>query len=508
MKLMDKLWGHFIAFREKRPRLSAWLGRYGIYLIVLFFILLYSMISLLKHMNWASHGWDLGIFDQYIWQLSRFQLGYNTVRLVPSLLGDHFHLILFFMAPSLWIWNDVRMLLIVQAVVVALGAIPVFYVVRHALKSNFCAICMALVYLFFWGTMELIFFDIHELAFAGPILALSYLFIQREKWVGFFLTIPFLLMIKETMAFVVIFLGLYVMIAKKKWWEGATVSVIALGWFYVVTQKMMPALASGSSYYYFKYYSDLGPNFTKAGIYLITHPWKIVTLTFIPFHKTKLLFYLFVPFLFIPLLGLFAIVAIAPLYEHLLSNYYPHWEILRHYNAIFAPIFIFACIEAFPRIHRWLIKRGRQMDYRKMVFALCIAILVMQIPFTLSRSTKTLFDPNFYSLDPKMERTGYDVISMIPKDASVCAQDPIVPHLTHRDFIYQYDGNTYNAEYVVINKFLDCYPFTNTVLVYELDKLYKDPRYVAHHFGYGWVLFTIKPEFDIEGKLQPLPEAI
>ncbi|MDY6796878.1 MAG: DUF2079 domain-containing protein [Actinomycetota bacterium] len=506
MKLVNSLWGRFISFRARYPRFSEWMGRYGIFILTFFFICLYCAISLLKHMNFASHGWDLGIFDQHVWQLSNFELGFNTVRLVPSLIGDHFHPILFLVAPFYWIWSDARMLLIVQAVAVGLGALPIFYAVRYELKSRFAAISMAFVYLFFWGTMELIFFDFHPLAFAGPILALSYLFIQRDRWAGFLLTIPFLLMIKETMALLVFFLGLYVIIFRRKWFEGISTCLISLGWFYFVTQKIMPELSVGTAYFYFKYYSHLGDNWVEAGKYLVTHPWELPKQLLWPYHKMKLLAFILLPFLFLPLLGGFAIVAIPPLLERLLSNYYPHWEILRHYNAIFAPIFIFALLDAFPRLHRILARRGKKINYRKMVFTLCLIIVLLQFPFTLARSTKTLFNPHFYQLDPAMEQLGYDILSMIPVDASVCAQDPIVPHLSQRDLIYQYDGNTYGTEYVLVNKFLDCYPLTDRVLVWELAKLYKDPRYTAHRFGYGWVLFTIKPEYDLEGKMQPLTE--
>jgi len=48
---------------------------------------------------------------------------------------------------------------------------------------------------------------------------------------------------------------------------------------------------------------------------------------------------------------------------------------------------------------------------------------------------------------------------------------------------------------VIINKFIDCYPFTNDILVWELDKLYNDPNYEAHRYGYGWTLFTKKPDY-------------
>ncbi len=495
-----------MAFRETHPRLAAWMRRYGIYLVVLFFILLYSMISLLKHMNFQSHGWDLGIFDQHVWQLSRFEFGFNTVRMVPSLWGDHFHPIFFLVVPAYWIWSDARMLLIYQAVVVALGAIPIYYVVRRNFQSSLCAMCLALTYLLFWGTMELIFFDFHTEAFLGTFLALAYFFIDRENWVGYLLTLPFLLWVKETTAFLVFFLGLYVIIFRRRWFAGSATCVISAGWFYAVTRQIMPPLAASGNYFYFKYYSHMGDNWIEVFKYLATHPWDGIKQFFVPYHKAKLLFFILAPFLLLPLIGGFSIVAIPALLERLLSNYYPHWEILRHYNAIFAPIFIFALIDAIPRLHRWLARRGRFLDYRRMALAVCVVILLAQIPFTFSRSAKTLFNPWFYHLDPRMERTGYDIISMIPRDASVCAQDPIVPHMSQREHIYQFDGNTYGAEYVVLNKFLDCYPLTNRTLVWEIAKLYRDPRYQAHRFGYGWVLFTIKPEYDLDGLLQPLPQ--
>ncbi len=505
MKVTNWVWGKFVAFREKHPRFTAWMGRYGIYIMVLFFILLYSMISLLKHMNFQSHGWDLGIFDQHVWQLSRFEFGFNTVRMVPSLWGDHFHPIFFLVAPAYWIWSDARMLLIYQAIIVALGAIPVFYVVKRNFESRFCALCLALTYLIFWGTMELIFFDFHTEAFLGPVLALSYFFIDRENWAGYLLTLPLLLWVKETTALLVFFLGLYVIIFRRKWFVGSATCIISMGWFYAVTRIIMPPLAAGGNYFYFKYYSHMGDNWVDVGKYLLTHPWDGIKQLFVPYHKAKLLFFILLPFLFLPLIGGFSIVAIPALLERLLSNYYPHWEILRHYNAVFAPIFIFALMDAIPRLHRWLGKRGKEIDFRKLVFAICLLILLVNVPFTFARSAKTLFNPYFYQLDPRMEQMGYDIISMIPPDASVCAQDPVVPHMSQRELIFQFDGSTYGAEYVVLNKFLDTYPLTSRTLVWEIAKLYRNPRYVAHRFGYGWVLFTIKPEYDIDGKLQPLP---
>lgn len=506
MKLFNAMWGRFIAFRERHPRFVAWMARYAIYLAVLFFILLYCTISFCKHMKFQSTGFDLGIFDQHMWQLSRFEFGYNTVRGVPSLLGDHFHPILFFIVPAYWIWSDPRMLLVIQAIVVAAGAIPLYYAVRYSLKSDTCALCLALSYLLFWGTMEMIFFDFHEMAFIGIFLSLAYLCIQRQKWNGYLLTIPFLLMIKETMAFLVFFLGLYVIIAHRRWFEGAATCLISAAWFYFVTKQIMPPLIAGSDYIYFKFYNHLGDNWIDAGLYLLTHPWVFVKELFVPVQKAWLIFSLLAPFLFLPLLGVFSILAITPLLERLLSNNPNHWVTGFHYHALFAPIFIFALLEAFPRLHRWLAKRGREVDYRKMVLSLCLVILLAQLPWTFGLNSRIIFTPSFYRVSEGTESTGYDILAMIPPDASVSAQNPIVPHLSHRDLIYQFDGDTRGAEYVILNKFLNPYPLTERTLVWEIAKLYRDPRYSPHRFGYGWVVFTIKPEYDLDGRLQPLPE--
>lgn len=505
MRLFNALWWRFIAFRERHPRFVAWTARYAIFVIVILFIGLYSTISLCRHMQFQSTGFDLGIFDQHIWQLSRFEFGYNTVRDVPNLLGDHFHPILFLIVPAYWIWADPRMLLIIQAILVALGAVPVFYAVRYALRSSACALCLALTYLLFWGTLEMIFFDFHEMAFVGPILALSYLFIQRGKWVGYLLTIPFLLMIKETMALLVFTLGIYVILVHRKWFEGVSTCLISVGWFIAVTRTIMPPLIASSDYFYFKFYSHLGDNWIDAGWYLLSHPWMFVKELFVPHQKVWLWLFLLAPFLFLPLLSVFSILAIPPLLERLLSNNPNHWATGFHYYALFAPIFIFALLEVFPRLHRRLLKRGREVDYRKMVLALCVAILVLQLPFTFTLQARNLFKPSFYRVNEGTERTGYDILALIPPDASVSAQNAVVPHLTHRDLIFQFDGDTRSAEYVILNKFLNSYPLNDRTLVWELAKLYKDPRYVAHRFGYGWVVFTIKPEYDIDGRLQPFP---
>src|SRR5712691_4256307 len=93
----------------------------------------YAAISVYRHDHFASNAFDLGVQDQTVWGYSRLQTIPNTVAMIPNLLGDHFHPILAVVAPLYWIWDDARVLLVVQALLLAVAAIPIFWWARQRL---------------------------------------------------------------------------------------------------------------------------------------------------------------------------------------------------------------------------------------------------------------------------------------------------------------------------------------------------------------------------------------
>src|SRR6266852_9473984 len=94
----------------------------------------YAAISIYRHDHFASNAFDLGVQDQTIWGYSRLQMIPNTVEMIPNLLGDHFHPILMAVAPLFWIWDDARILLLVQAALLAIAAVPIFWWARQRLE--------------------------------------------------------------------------------------------------------------------------------------------------------------------------------------------------------------------------------------------------------------------------------------------------------------------------------------------------------------------------------------
>src|SRR4030067_2211050 len=110
----------------------------------------YSFLSVLRHVHFQSGAFDLGMFDQTIWQYAHFLSPINTIK-EKFILGDHLNLILPFLAPLYWIWQDVKILLIFQAFFIAFSAIPLYLVARIRNFSPFVSLCLAFIYSFFYG---------------------------------------------------------------------------------------------------------------------------------------------------------------------------------------------------------------------------------------------------------------------------------------------------------------------------------------------------------------------
>lgn len=140
----------------------------------------YSVFSLVRYEQFA-HGFDLAIFDQVVWHYSRFEAPASSVKNLESIWGDHFSPILALLGPLYWIWEDARMLLLAQALLLAAAAVPIFLYVSAKL-GRLPAYLFALSYLAFWGVQSAVSFDFHELAFAPLLLALILLAIERRRW--------------------------------------------------------------------------------------------------------------------------------------------------------------------------------------------------------------------------------------------------------------------------------------------------------------------------------------
>jgi uncharacterized membrane protein len=413
----------------------------------------YAAASLFRHGRFGSNGEDLGIYDQTVWGYSHFDVSIpNTVLRTPTLLIDHFQPILFTLAPLYWLWEDARMLLVVQAVLLAAASLPIFLWARDRLGVA-PALGFQTAYLVFFGVLGGNIYDFHEAAFTAPILALGlYAMLERRDRL-LLVAIALLLVTKENLALTAAALGLYVALAQRRPRLGLPIAAVSLAWFVVVFEWALPAIADAPYANWF--YPALGPDPGSALRHVVLHPIDSVQLLFEPAAKRTGLFNLFAPWLFLPLLSPLVLVALPTIGERFLADKPAFWAQGFHYSLVIAPILAFAAIDATARLRRRLSGRAREVA----PVALAAAILLAGVYFSFGR-LKPLDELRRYTSAAHAAEIR-DCLDTIPPDASVSATSALVPHLSHRRRIYQLDERPIpQTRFYALDLYTWIFPFT------------------------------------------------
>ena len=156
-------------------------------LSILTYTLLFSYFTFLKHYNFSSYGWDLGVFNQLFYSSMYGEKPlYYTPDLYMNLQGNyfaiHFSPILFTIFPPYIFRPDAVTLLIVKCFVLASAALPLFYLTRKITGSEKTALATSVSYLLHPGVQGANWFDFQPQVFI-PLLAFStYLMLIKAKW--------------------------------------------------------------------------------------------------------------------------------------------------------------------------------------------------------------------------------------------------------------------------------------------------------------------------------------
>ena len=94
-----------------------------------------SALAVLQQRAFSTGRFDVGNLTQAVWSTAhgRFLEMTDLQGEQISRLGAHFDPLVALLAPLWWLWPSPSLLLVVQAIGVALGAVPVFLLARKHL---------------------------------------------------------------------------------------------------------------------------------------------------------------------------------------------------------------------------------------------------------------------------------------------------------------------------------------------------------------------------------------
>ncbi len=411
----------------------------------------YATFALFRHWHFQSSAYDLGILDQALWHYSRLERPVNTISGYPHILAEHFHPILLLLVPLYWIAPRPETLLVAQAVLLAVSALPVHAFIRRR-QSAPVALVLTAAYLSHWALQKTAARDFHELAFAPLFVALVVWAIDVERWSAFWCAAGALLLVKEDLAPFVAFLGLFLLL-RRRWLHGALAVVVGLVSFTLIVGWIMPAFAEGGGYRIGGTFAHLG-GIEGIALLALTRPWRALALLVIPVQKVRLILLWLGPFAFLPLASPYSLLLLPIAATRLLSATELHWFADFHYSAPLAPILAMAAADGLTRVSALIAReparRRAVLGLAVLVLALC-ALLPSKLPFW------RLLSPRWYVLTAS-DRTGAEALRVIPIGASVAAQDAIVPHLSRRDRIYPLRASATATDYVIASQDLRTWP--------------------------------------------------
>ena len=156
----------------------------------------YFAISLFRLLRLDPASYDLGIYVEYVKQLSQLHAPVVDI-LAPgfNLLGNHFQVAVAVLALPFRLFPSPATLLAGQALATAISVFPVVSA-GFALTGKATGRLIGFAYGFSWGLQQMVVFDFHEIALAVPLLAFSLSALVRRRplaaigWAVFLLFMP------------------------------------------------------------------------------------------------------------------------------------------------------------------------------------------------------------------------------------------------------------------------------------------------------------------------------
>ncbi len=480
------------------------------------------------HNAYLTHAEDLGTMDQAIWNILHGPLMHQTVCNIVSdtncysvngisRFAIHFEPALFPVSLLYIFWPDPRTLLVLQTLVVASGAFPAFWLARLRLRNDIAAVVIALLYLLYPAQQQAVTFDFHAVTFTAALLMFTLYFMYTRRTVWMFVFAILAMACKEEIPVIVAVYGLWSVIFQQRWRSGLALAGLGVAWVGVYLLVTHFASPTGHSLLTSRY----------NGVFsLMLHPGQLIKEHILEPGHLQYIKLLLSPAAYLPLLAPWVFVLAVPtLALNLLSSDPQQYSGLFQYSAEIVPVLIFAIIEAIVLI-LWVLQRlfapfqqpaqsaadnvgaAQPQDSQvaqavqkttttplevRLLYVGVLSLLLLGITFTAVRADYTFNGKLPLSLGfqwpqptPHTELV-QKFINMIPPDASLSAQSPLLPHVSHRQSIYLFPYGDEQADYIFLDVSGDMYPFYGSVpYTFEVKRILMEGKYgiVAAQDGY------------------------
>ncbi len=449
------------------------------------YFLFFTFVAVHEHMVFRTNGFDLGIFDNVLWNRIHTGRYFNSLEKTNQ-FAIHFFPILEPISLLYRFFPTPIMLLVLQTAALSLGAPALYKIGINITKNESAGLLIAVLYLFYQPVRNVNLFDFHPVALTTGGLLWAFAFLIRGMIKRYWICIILVLMCKEIAAPTVTFLGLFLVLkglSRKAGFQtailgGAVSLFLALVYFPLMNPEGSPHM---------HHYSHLGSGFGEIIINMIRKPAMVAdTLLTVP--KLHYLIKIFGPVLFLPFAAPASLLPAAPtLFQNLLSARPETFSIYFQYTATITPFVFISAFYGYARVTRFFEKTDMKRDRIRLTagFALALSFLYFldRPPIWLIRQ---------YPMSSRI-RTGHELHELVPPRVPVSAQSGLIPHLSGRRIIRQFPDID-KAEYIVLDLYSNTWPLTENEYLEKVAELTNDSRFKKIADVDGHLIFRKKQQ--------------
>ncbi|HET7479765.1 MAG TPA: DUF2079 domain-containing protein, partial [Rubrobacteraceae bacterium] len=438
------------------------------------YAVLISGLSMYKHETYASSRFDLGNMDQAVWNSAHGRILEATDEYgeITSRLKNHTDFLLLAFVPLYWISPSPHWLLVTQAVVVGIGAVPLYWLARRFLGYELPAALLAVAYLFNPGLQSANLFDFHAQMMAGTFLLFAFHYLLERRLLPFLAFATLAALTKEGIVLIVGMMGLYVLLVERRPRWGIPVFLASAGYFLLTMLVIIPFFnTGGASELVEGRYAAFGGSL--GGVVRTTLAEPIFTISYVLSQQKALyLTYLTGMTWFFGLFSPTTLVLPLPdLAVNLLSDRPQMVNIRYHYSATIMPftyvaaaaglanvLYFFRRAANWRRPFSWLGRLARrEVSSERTAVVLTAGMLLFAAQMDYDYGPLPVFHSpgNFASvIKPAPEehlRALDEAVAMIPDGAKVSASNQIGPHLSYRRYLYLFP-DLGDARYVILDE--------------------------------------------------------
>ena len=396
--------------------------------LALAFSVAVGTMGIIRHLRFNSTAYDLAIFEQSIWSTLHGR-PFATSFEVYNMLADHFSPFLVVPVLPYALYPSPLTLIALQALVLGLGAIPVFRIAQRKLSSTVMATALAMTYLLYPALGFMGRFDFHIEVFAVPALLAAFDAMEQDRWkiATIWLAVP--LLCKENLGLTVAAFGLYALLLRKKPSWGVAWVVVGLAQFGLTSFWLIPTLRGESSDTLMRY-AWLGNSAAEMLKTVLTSPgqvWAHVTSGGRLFYLVQLL----APVGFLSLLGPWELALAAPgLAVNLLAQEATQSTIYLQYTVPILPFVFVSAVWGMGRLRQLLPRSWAWYLAGLALIPLSLSTFLIENPFR-----EQPFLPKLW-LEIENASTVRQALETIPGDGTVVTTNNYAPHMAQRPEIY------------------------------------------------------------------------